>query len=108
MGRSMSPPHGGVDRNQAARADFFEAESRPLTGAWIETACRRSTGTSSWSPPHGGVDRNAQEIITKAVRSRRPLTGAWIETPQAGARLRAAPGRPLTGAWIETERPRSR
>ena len=36
-GRYRSPLHGGVDRNKADTAQLRPADSRPFTGAWIET-----------------------------------------------------------------------
>ena len=122
--RTVSPPHGGGDRNTQGGLSHEWQTSRPLTGAWIETAPGRSGCQIRRSPPHGGVDRNIGAVSMAAGTRGRPLTGAWIETSSRSCRrafatlvapsrgrgsklrgrdgVRRQAGRPLTGAWIET------
>ena len=98
-----SPLHGGVDRNSDGRhyaalqrsvapsrgrgsklgapCTLNISESRPFTGAWIET----SNCSVIENPPVG-----------------RPFTGAWIETARNRFAAARISGRPFTGAWIET------
>ena len=59
-------------------------ESRPFTGAWIETL----------------------PFVRNWAWSCRPFTGAWIETSARAALLEVWKRRPFTGAWIETDAPR--
>ncbi len=80
-GDDQSPPHGGVDRNAAAR---------------------EVVATRLASPPHGGVDRNSTFGAPKRAPTSRPLTGAWIETRGQLQVMDCQRCRPLTGAWIET------
>ena len=82
----MSPPHGGVDRNQNPGDQY--------AGAWE-------------SPPHGGVDRNAKATGNRdGGRKVAPSRGRGSK--RASRPLRRSPrSRPLTGAWIETSTRRS-
>ncbi len=77
--RTMSPSHGGLDRNpddvalpqhglvalSRGRGSKLHQDrglefrrSRPLTGAWIETRASAQSIMPPSSPSHGGVDRN--------------------------------------------------
>ncbi len=80
--RHLSPPCGGVDRNDTSERSrqflnvapmrgrgskpvahrlAFGQHRRPHAGAWIETTGSSPTGAASLSPPCGGVDRNVAE-----------------------------------------------
>ena len=120
----MSPPHGGVDRNQQERCRLQSVPCRPLTGAWIETripsrrprvekvAPSRGRGSKPYlaaksrqspeSPPHGGVDRNPDPAITLNAGASRPPHGGVDRNSVRLAQEFGSGGRPLTGAWIET------
>ena len=76
-----SPPHGGADRN--APRDFARVrdESRPLTGARIETAeLPGGLRICAVAPSRGRGSKHFDADPRIAVPGR-PLTGARIETP---------------------------
>ena len=100
---TTSPPHGGVDRNDAEKfAEITGVDVAPSRGRGSKQPSLLFRPTAGASPPHGGVDRNGRGGEADHPTNRRPLTGAWIETHLA-AESAVRPGcRPLTGAWIET------
>ena len=67
---TLSPPHGGVDRNCASLADVFDNAGRPLTGAWIETSTASPLNITSWVAPSRG--RGSKLIIGQPVRDLEP------------------------------------
>lgn len=77
----MSPPLGGMDRNDEDEPGPAALEDRP---------------------PRGGVDRNIRLFAAMNVCQVAPRAGAWIETPPSPwPRLSMELG-PGAGAWIET------
>ena len=98
-----SPPHGGVDRNDAAAMDGEVDLRRPLTGAWIETRRPASpTSRSSGRPPHGGVDRNCPTMPSTTSSASRPPHGGVNRNKGCHGQVKEPLVAPLTGAWIET------
>ena len=109
--------------------DEYVQESRPFTGAWIEThmpspgavrdACRPFTGAwietrisarcdliSLVAPSRGRGLKLFKHHTSEWEIQGRPFTGAWIETWDKHKAVEGMGGRPFTGAWIETTTPR--
>ena len=75
-------PHGRVDRN-FEHVGFQPVDGvAPLTGAWIETACRsgRAHRCRASRPSRARGSKQRIGINTWTVCGVAPLTGAWIET----------------------------
>ena len=108
---TMSPSHGGADRNPELIRPSQSRKRRPLTGRGSkqredrerlrdrQVALSRGRGSKHRqfrrhrrrhaSPSHGGADRNVVEVLGYGVLTGRPLTGARIETcPGARSLLR--------------------
>ena len=120
----LSLPHGSVDRNRSWADLERAAESRSLTGAWIETRAwrpdpmvtgvapsrergskrRRSARQGGSLPVAPSRERGSKPPSPRHAPApwRRSLTGAWIETGLGSGRSSCPPSRSLTGAWIET------
>ena len=80
--------------------------SRPVRGAWIETARGRFSGRRSIRrAPYGarGLKHRQLPHLGDAGMSR-PVRGAWIETLDPRIAGLSAQSRPVRGAWIETWR----
>ena len=93
-GRGLKPP-------QAAQEQ--PAQSRPFTGAWIETECLTESITGlGVAPSRGRGLKHPGHHCIQIADNRRPFTGAWIETTGTPLTTRWPSGRPFTGAWIET------
>ena len=129
-GETVSPPHGGADRNSRSSTSWLTGSCRPLTGARIETSLWRDQNYWLTSPPHGGADRNNTWGKAVALNDVAPSRGRGSKH-QAGLQRRrdfrspphggadrnvpcmspwsSRPSRPLTGARIETcfARPRN-
>ena len=68
----MKPP-------QAAQEQ--PAQSRPFTGAWIETECLTESITGLGVAPSRGRGLKRPNTLRQwRVEKGRPFTGAWIET----------------------------
>ena|GEM_PF-3561672 len=104
MGKSQSRPLTGA-RIETARTSCPppRRRRRPLTGARIETTSMGLLSGLRWSPPHGGADRNP---ITQTY-----YADCMVSPPHGGADrnefaentlLSTHTRRPLTGARIET------
>ena len=101
---SLSPSHGGVDRNYIGTTVLSEGlvalsrgrgsklcagrwkdrrSGRPLTGAWIETRTRRCGRPRARVALSRGRGSKHEGCAQERGPAGRPLTGAWIETTDA-------------------------